>query len=185
MLYSGQNVTQHEKMFYTHHSIKAQEKSQHDQVPLRSMNSSCSSCASVPVLEATFSCARQLYLFCPWPCLSSSQDNSPHCISVRQKNIHQEVEWLMEAKYKWSILKEGNQETHISGTLETVCFSEWNSDCLIHLYSTDFWMPSGWACIYTASVMSGKWLEEAPCNSYLLLCSKTLLTSLTQRKNIL
>lgn len=70
-------------------------------------------CASVFVLEATFSWARQLYLFCHWPHLSSSKDNSLRSISVQQMHTQHKVEFLGEAKSKRAILKEVHQETHI------------------------------------------------------------------------
>lgn len=73
--------------------------------------SRASACASVPVLEATLSWARQLYLFCHWPHLSSSKDNSLHSIPVQQKHTQHKVEFLVEAESKRATLKEVRQET--------------------------------------------------------------------------
>lgn len=44
-------------------------------------------------------------------------------------------------------------------------------------------MSFGWACIYNASMIPGKWLREVLCSSYLLMNSKPLLTLLTQRNS--
>lgn len=194
MFYYSLNLTQREKII-ARHSIRAYEKSQLNRVQLSHISSSCRgiyhSFKSLSLCK--HACPGSYFLLGKGSCICSVVGHSclaakiilfiPSLSGKSTRSIKLSPSWKQS-------LKEPHWKRFIRKLTLVVPWSLWvfQSKIQITLYmcilpTLWFLMSSGWASIYTVSLILEKWFQEAPCSSYLLLHSTTLLTLLTQRNS--
>lgn len=190
MLYYSLNLTQRGKII-ARHSIRAYEKSQHNRVQLSHISSSCR--GILPLFQEP----QPVQACLSWKLLSLGQGScicsviGHICLAAKtilfMPPLSSKSTRSIELTSSWKqSLKEPHWKKFIRKLTLVVLWRLWvfQSTIQITLYicilpTLWFLMSSSWASISTASLILGKWFQEAPCSSYLE--HSTLLTLLTQR----